>query len=181
MFKSFLKKYCLLVSLLVSMIAIYLSIYLFSDNSPISIKKTYTLSFDVEQSKAIDYQVFYTTKENLGFTEQESIRKKVESGKHHVEIYISIDKIHYIRLDFGSVPEKVIVKNFKLSGTEDLLFNDINDFGVNRINEISLSNGELQVISNQGDPYIFYKKAINFKSAYKLIIEYYELLKYFIL
>ena len=163
------------------MIAIYLSIYLFSDNSPISIKKTYTLSFDVEQSKAIDYQVFYTTKENLGFTEQESIRKKVESGKHHVEIYISIDKIHYIRLDFGSVPEKVIVKNFKLSGTEDLLFNDINDFGVNQINEISLSNGELQVISNQGDPYIFYKKAINFKSAYKLIIEYYELLKYFIL
>ena len=105
----------------------------------------------------------------------------VSKNEHFVSIEIPVPKIYSLRLDFGSYPEKVKIKNLKLEGEGVLLFNNTEDFNLNQIDEFNLDNDSLIVSSNQVDPYMVYKMAIPFDGAKHVHNNWINLLKYVVI
>ena len=128
-----------------------------------TVQKTYpkaplTAVLDWEISKPFTLQIFYTTEQEENFDEEHSVRKAVTPDDKHVEVIIPEDKIYKFRIDFGSNPEKVILKNVEIVADQYINFNDWRNYAYMYIdkNKINKKDNSLTVISVQKDPYMIW-------------------------
>ena len=125
-----------------------------------------SVSFDAEAAKDISYQVFYTAKMNVGLGGSNAISKSVPAGKNHVEMMLPTDKISRFRLDIGSYPGKVIIKNLKIKGLNFVTIDDVKALNFNQMTGVVKEKGIFEFYSNQGDPYFVYKYDLNLSNKY---------------
>ncbi len=120
-----------------------------------------TLVLDWEIEKPFNLQVFYLHEKEL-FSESESIRKNVKPIDKHIELPLSVDVIRGLRLDFGSNPGKIVIKNIEVKANHFVNFNDWTDWRYINIDKHTiLSDGKLEIVSENRDPYIFYNPQIS--------------------
>jgi hypothetical protein len=132
-------------------------------NSGKTAKKIYpkvplTLVLDWELTKPIELQVFYTTDQDQNFNEKLSVRKKVTVDDKHVEVVIPEDKIYRFRIDLGSKPEKVILKNVEIMADQYINFNDWYSYAYMNIDKskVNKDDNSLTILSSHGDPYMYW-------------------------
>ncbi len=126
--------------------------------------KVIKVSFTSNSSKDIVYQVFYTTKENERFNENHSVKQEVHKTQKEVLISLPADKIYRFRLDFGKNPGKVQVSNLKLKGSTKINLSDFSQFSFNKdIENKTIEDNKLTIITNKKDPYIIYTPPFKLK------------------
>lgn len=144
-------------------VAGFLALVVLWASSAVWLSGDITVSFDTENVKDIEYQIFYTDSKGQGFNAAQSQRMQVKAGAQNVTFVLPIEKLILFRLDFGNYPQKATISNLMIKGQKSIKL-DYNDFRFNQINEHNIHNNELTIISNQQDPYISYKKVLNLKS-----------------
>lgn len=143
-------------------VGIGLGVYMWL-NSEKPVQKTYpkaplTVVIDWELTKPIELQVFYTTDKDQNFNEKHSVRKKVTVDDKHVEVVIPEDKIYRFRIDLGSKPEKVILKNVEIMADQYINFNDWYSYAYMNIDKskVNKDDNSLTILSSHGDPYMYW-------------------------
>lgn len=144
-----------------NLIIIILTVLLISLSHNLWTQKAFIVSFDSDSSKDLTYQVFYTTKPEQGFNEPNSVKHNVKAGKTHVKIDIPAREIIRFRLDLGSNPEKLIISNLALKGSQKLKFNNFNKFNFLHIDDKQIAPNQLIINTNHRDPYIVYKDKLS--------------------
>ena len=119
--------------------------------------KPIILSADIETEKPFKLQIYWTEDDFDNFHGQQSVFRDVEIGPSHIEQEIQADMIHKIRLDFGSNPGKVSIKNIQLNGVSSVSL-DVNRFGYfsSDIQNHEVVDDALIIESDQSDPYAIY-------------------------
>lgn len=113
------------------------------------------VTFHADSEKELQYQVFYT-EDNLGrFNEPQSVKQVVPAGSNCVKIVVPAEKIGRFRLDPGSFPNELTIKNLKVSGDNSVEFTDFDNYKYLNIKEHTANeDGSLTIVSDHGDPYI---------------------------
>lgn len=115
-----------------------------------------TVSIDWELSKPIELKIFYTTDQAENFNEKHTVKKDVTPEDKHVEVVIPEDKIYKFRIDFGSNPEKVLLKNVEIIADQYINFNDWESYVYRNIEKVKIHKKEntVTLISTHRDPYM---------------------------
>lgn len=118
-----------------------------------------TMVLDMELTKPIQLQVFYLKDKNGKFNEQSSITKSLTPADTHVEVVIPAERIYNFRLDFGSNPERVLLKNIEIKGDIFLNFNNWHDYAYVNISKhkIHHNDNSLELYSRHNDPYMVFQ------------------------
>ena len=115
-----------------------------------------TLKIDWEIEKDFVFQVFYTDESNKVFNAKYSLRKQVTPTDKHIEIELPAKKIYKIRFDFGSNPEKVVLKKVEITGDQYINFSNWNEYSYTNIekHKINKEDNSLELYSSHRDPYM---------------------------
>ncbi|MBQ8482113.1 MAG: hypothetical protein IJ532_06220 [Alphaproteobacteria bacterium] len=148
-------------------LAVLLTCVVLYFTSALWLSKNIVVSFNAKAEKDILYQVFYTAPENKVFREEYSVRQKIKSGISNVKIVIQVAKITGIRLDIGSNPGNVEISDLQIKGSRNIKLN-YNEFERKNIDRFEVKNGKLYLTSNQGDPYLPYKKELNLHAGHQI-------------
>lgn len=160
--KSMLKKIMIvLVLLLLSVGAGWFGYMWLSPEKPVQRvypKAPLTAVIDWELVKPFELQIYYTIDQNESFSYKHSIKKKVTPEDKHVKVVIPEPKIYKFRIDFGSNPEKVVVKNVEIIADQYINFNDWRNYVYRNIekSKINKDDNTLTVTSTHRDPYMFW-------------------------
>ena len=110
------------------------------------------LTFHADSEKEIRYQVFYTDASGHSMATESY---PVPTGSNCVKILLPTESVKSFRLDPGSNPGKLTLKNIKVSGDEIVELKDFDNYRYFNIKEHTANeDGSLTVISDHGDPYI---------------------------
>ena len=116
-----------------------------------------TVVLDWEITKPFELQIFYLKDKDEHFNQQSSIRKKVTPEDTHVEVVLPVRRIYNFRIDFGSDPEKVILKNVEIKGDMYLNFNNWHDYVYLNMDKTKVNDKDyLEIYSKQQDPYMVF-------------------------
>ncbi len=129
--------------------------------TPGPVKKTYskaplTVVLDWELTAPFNLQIFYTTEQNEHFNEKKSVKKSVTPEDKHLEIVIPEEKIYKFRLDFGSNPGQLELKNVEIIADQYINFNDWESYVYRNIEKVKIHKKEntVTLISTHRDPYM---------------------------
>ena len=151
----------ILVLLLLSIGAGWFSYTMLSKEKPVQRvypKVPLTVVIDWKIVKPFGLQIFYTTEQNENFNSNHSVRKNITPQDTHVEVVIPESKIYKFRIDFGSQPEKVVLKNVEIYADQYINFNDWRNYTYRNIekSKINKDDNTLTVTSTHRDPYMFW-------------------------
>ncbi len=124
----------------------------------ISHSNGYTLEID-SMDKGIKYQIFYTTENEPNFSEENSVKFETTGNTTaflHYEVYLPMsEKIKDFRIDFGSVPETIKIKNVNILGKTEtnIPVEDIVSGFSGDVESYLIEDDYLQINSNNSDPY----------------------------
>ena len=116
-----------------------------------------TVVLDLEASKPFDLQIFYLTRKDEKFNQQSSIRRKVTPQDTHVEVVLPVKRIYNFRLDFGSYPGKIMLKNIEIKGDLHLNFNNWHNYVYMNMDKTKVKKDHLEIYSEQRDPYMVFQ------------------------
>lgn len=113
------------------------------------------VTFHADSEKELNYQVFYTEDYSGHFNEPQSVKQVVPAGSNCVKIVLPAEKIGRFRLDTGSNPGNLTIKNIKVSGDNTVEFTDFDNYTYKNIKKhTSNDDGSLTIVSDHRDPYI---------------------------
>ena len=119
------------------------------------------LNFTAKTIKPISFDVYYTNKREVWFDAQHYVTHHGQSGIHTYSIVLPEEVIYRIRLDFGTNPGKVTIKNIYLSGGMQY---DLNDFSIYEFKQLENikhnKDGSLTFTSTGNDPYMAYRRMV---------------------
>lgn len=151
---------CILLSL-ISFIFTYLS-----DFSKVFIYDI-KVSMSLIAEKPFNLQIFYAKNADDGFSENNSLIKKLVPDINDLEITIdSLSEISRLRIDFGSDPGVILVSNIKVSGDNDIFFSldNTEEYSYNQLYFQERKNGLSELNSNLPDPFVQINSPFNIKS-----------------
>lgn len=126
-------------------------------------RKTYepaplTVVIDWEISKPFNLQIFYLKDKHDRFNPRYSVRRDVTPQDKHVEVVLPIKRIYNFRIDFGSNPGKVLLKNIEIKGDMYLNFNNWHDYVYMNTDKTKIHHKDntLEIHSSQRDPYMVF-------------------------
>ena len=124
------------------------------------------VTFHADNDKDINYQLFYMDENSKWFNEPQSVKQIVEAGSSSVKIVLPTENVTRVRLDFGQIPNKVTIKNFKISGNKTIEFTDFDKYNYNQINSHTTNkDGSLTIISDKKDPYMITTEKLDIHPA----------------
>ena len=119
------------------------------------------LTFEATSDKAFDYQIFYTVEREVWFDATHVVDVAGKEGLHKYSVVIPSDKVYRVRIDFGSEPGMVTIRNIYMNGVQQADLNNFDKYSYNKIDKKNKNNdGSLTIISSQEDPFIEYKEAL---------------------
>lgn len=119
-----------------------------------------TIVIDMDTQKEIELQVFYLHKSGQ-FSEKESVRQMISPNIGHVEIPLPVDKIMGLRIDIGSDPGKVIIRNIEVKAEQFINFNQWDKWKYVNIDSHKTGGENVLVLeSDSHDPYMIFQPKI---------------------
>lgn len=119
------------------------------------------LTFTATAEKDFTYQVFYTVVREVWFDASHVIDYEGKAGTQKYSIVLPEKSIYRIRLDFGSEPGTVTIKDIYVTGSQVADLNDFSKYELNQLDKSTVNkDGSLTFVSHQADPYIAYREAL---------------------
>lgn len=125
------------------------------------------VSATVNTNKNIELQLFYTENSEENFNEKQSVKKNISSGTTNLKIVLPAQHISKFRFDFGSNPGKVILKKLIFHGKKDIILN-FEKLKFHEINTHKIYKEEIEIVSNQRDPFIIFNETLNINQGHKV-------------
>lgn len=120
--------------------------------------KNAVLMFTATAEKDFNYEVYYTVEREVWYDAEHVVAEEGKTGTHNYSIVLPEKAVYRIRLDFGSAPGTVTIKNIRLEGSQKADLNDIANCEINQIDKLTENeDGSITVTSAQEDPYIAYR------------------------
>lgn len=117
-----------------------------------------TLNFTATTDTDFEYEIFYTDKQYVWFTPDKSFTHKAVKGKNTYSIELPETKVYRIRLDFGSNPVNITIKDIHLSGEQNVDLNNFDAYEYNDIQNKTINEDGSITLSSEGrDPYMAYR------------------------
>lgn len=128
-------------------------------------KSGITISFTLqyERQERNHCQIFYAEK-NKGAV---ALPAEYLNDTGKVKTLIPIETLQFIRLDFGSMPGKVICRDFKIMGSKTITMSDLKLVSQNQLKELKLTSDGLTCTSSGVDPFVYFQllKPVSAKNA----------------
>lgn len=123
-------------------------------------KAPLTVVLDWIVTKPFELRVYYTTEQNESFNRKHSVKKSVTPKNDHVEVVLPTDKIYKFRIDFGSNPNEVTLKNVEIIADQYIDFNDWYSYVYKNIekNKVNKDDNTLMIVSSHQDPYMYWQE-----------------------
>ncbi len=119
------------------------------------------VNFTATSENPITYEIFYTTEREVWFDGSHVLSIEGKEGEYTYAIDLPLEKIYRFRLDFGSNPGKVTIKDIYLSGTQEYDLNSFDLYEFKNINNAKIDdNGNITFSSDNEDPYMAYRPAL---------------------
>lgn len=115
------------------------------------------LSFTATTEREFEFQIFYTIKPNEDFDEGKAWFVPAEIGTHEYNIVLPMSEIYRIRIDFGSAPGRVNIKDIYLKGIMQADLNDFTKYSFSQLDDIQINRNGLSFVSEQEDPMMVYE------------------------
>ena len=116
------------------------------------------LMFTATAEKDFNYEVYYTVEREVWYDAEHVVAEEGKTGTHNYSIVLPEKAVYRIRLDFGSAPGTVTVKNVRLDGSQKADLNDFNNYEFAQIDKYQKNeDGSLTITSEQGDPYMAFR------------------------
>lgn len=114
------------------------------------------------------FQLFYTTNDDEQFTRENNVSVEVKKEDFFQDIVFKLNQenINKLRIDFGTEPNKVLVKHIIINNGKNVIKLKPEDVlslfsSINQLDSIRISDKYLVIESNQIDPFIFSAKSLN--------------------
>lgn len=116
------------------------------------------LMFTATAEKDFTYEVYYTVEREVWFDADHVVAAEGKAGTENYGIVLPEKAVYRIRLDFGSYPGTVTVKNVRLDGSQKADLNDFNNYEFAQIDKYQKNeDGSLTITSEQEDPYMAFR------------------------
>ncbi len=117
-----------------------------------------TVVLDWEIKNPFTLKIYYTIDQDEKFDYKHSVRKRVTPENKHVEVILPAEKIYKFRIDFGSNPGKIKLKNIEIIGDQYIDFTDWDSYAYKNIEwrKVDKKNNILKIISKHRDPYMYW-------------------------
>lgn len=154
------------VRCLAALLLSLLSLYIFRSSIFIT---GYKVSFNYDQTKNIEYQLFYSSDEGELFSEKKCVKKSLTRGCGTVIFHVPSSRLSKIRIDIGKRPGKVKLQNICIEGEYvsplnlDLLY-------PYHLDSYNVHGRTVYVKSNHKDPYLTYKPKSILTSPKKVVM-----------
>lgn len=124
--------------------------------------KGVTLSFDYELQHPITFKVYYGRDADDQWTERDSVQYRAVGKQGRAEVFLPVSHLERVRIDPGSKPTHVVMRNVTLQGNETLtLGKEKGDFRALNISVWKVLQGEIRLASEHADPILEYDKSIS--------------------
>lgn len=139
------------------LVIVFINIFIIIFGSELNTSNV-VFKFKLNSQENIEFQVFYS--EDTEMLAEQSQTKQYSSNNDFFELeYEIVPKTNFIRLDFGTVPSKITMKDFIIEYKNNTTSIDVLDIYrqqvyTNMIESINIKDKNLEVITNGADPYI---------------------------
>lgn len=107
-------------------------------------------------------QLYYTTEENQDFSNSQVVgANEVVGDDNHLEFLLGVKSLHKLRLDLGSVPGVVTLRDITISGDKTVKITNFDNTITNDIDEVFWEGNKVFVKSLKTDPYIIFQNPFN--------------------
>ncbi len=120
---------------------------------------------------SIAFQVFYTETDGEKFNGNKVVTQKavLNSDYRKVKLLLPVKYIERFRLDVGTVPGNITIKNLKIKGDKTVyLLQGKTDVHPNQIDSYKIENDILELNSSQKDPYFIWKRPLKLKHGIEI-------------
>lgn len=149
--------------LFLAFILIFVLRSLFFCSHPVSVQ------FEVETQKNLRWQIFWTSVQGENFNIASSLYHDISAGSNRVKIELPTDTLYKLRLDPGSYPEEVTIKNLSLvSGDKKLRFDNFEEFAYVNLKPVIRQSNCFKFVSLHLDPYAWFSKKFEFTALEKI-------------
>ncbi len=119
------------------------------------------LMFTATAEKDFTYEVYYTVEREVWFDADHFVIAEGKAGTDNYSIVLPEKSVYRIRLDFGSYPGTVTVKNVRLEGSQRADLNDFKNYEFIQIDKLQENeDGSLTITSEQEDPYMAFRTSL---------------------
>lgn len=107
-------------------------------------------------------QLYYTTDESQDFNNSQVVgATEVVGDDNHLEFPLGVKSINKLRIDLGSVPGVVTLKDITISGDKTIKITNFDNTILNDIDEVFWEGDKVFVKSLKIDPYIIFQTPFN--------------------
>lgn len=123
------------------------------------------VTFEAQNERKVDYSVYYGENAKDVFSGKHTVKQKITSGSHRVEMIIPAKSVARLRIDFGNKPGTVFISDLRIEGDKTVKFNNFAKYKYSKhVDEHEVTErGGLRVISKKNDPYMIITDSFNVK------------------
>lgn len=114
-------------------------------------------------------QLYYTTDASQDFSSSQVVgASQVVGDNNHLEFMLGVKSLHKLRMDIGSVPGVVTLRNISIKGDKTVTITNFDNTVTNDIDEVFWEGEKVFIKSLKMDPYIIFQTPfnVNAKSNY---------------
>ena len=131
--------------------------------------ESYKLSFTYQAEKENACQIYYA-EQSRPFSAEQSFRVDCKKGKGHVTLLLPARQTQRLRIDFGTAPGKVSIRDIRLKGKETSHLLQDGDFTPKNIKTYREADSQIDFTSTHKDPQLIYNKLITAKGKRRISV-----------
>ena len=125
-----------------------------------------SLSFDYKLDHPVELEFFYASDADDAWAGHRMVRHKTSTKEGKAEIFLPVLQLERLRIDPGSKPVHVVMRNMRLQGEDTLILGSKkHDFRTRNIAVKNESEGEVRVASKHADPILVYNKPLSMQAG----------------
>ena len=119
------------------------------------------VTFTATAEKEFTYAIYYTVEREVWFEEKYKVEYPGKIGKHKYSIVLPEKEVFRVRIDFGSNPGEVTIKDIFVTGSQKADLNNFADYELHQFEKTTQNkDGSFTIKSTQEDPYMAFLDAL---------------------
>ena len=130
-----------------------------SDNK--AVEENVTLNFETVTERAMEYKIYYTTKSNDSFDDNNVILYKGQTGAQKYSIPLPVKQISRFRIELEPQAGNVTFKNINLTGTQQADLNKVEQYEFYQVENIKINeDNSISFLSRSRAPALVYYQSL---------------------
>ncbi len=125
------------------------------------VEENVTLNFETVTERAMEYKIYYTTKNNAPFDENNVILYKGQTGDNKYSIPLPVKQIARFRIELEPRAGNVTFKNINLTGTQQADLNKVEQYEFYQVENIKINeDNSISFLSRSRAPALVYYQSL---------------------